>query len=306
MRKNIGTEKLAEVVRKINSQYKLIRVLQLKGGVSARVLALEIKQANGQKMKMVMRQYGDADLKHDPDIAIHECSILKILRSEGLLVPEVYLTDQSNTLFPKPYIVIEHLEGEIPKTLPDLTGYIYQLALCLVKVHSIVNPKTRLPFLCDKAKEVTEILNSKPRHVDNPLESDIRKVLTQLWPPPAQNKSTLLHGDFWPGNTLWKDNKLVTIIDWEDAGMGDPLSDIANCRLELLWAFGVDAMNNFTDMYISLSNIDFTNMSIWDLVASLCSINKITKWNLNCATEKKMRGDLKFFTTQALEMLQQL
>jgi aminoglycoside phosphotransferase (APT) family kinase protein len=38
----------------------------------------------------------------------------------------------------------------------------------------------------------------------------------------------LLHGDFWPGNALWRDGALVAILDWEDAAIGDPLADVAN------------------------------------------------------------------------------
>ena len=35
-------------------------------------------------------------------------------------------------------------------------------------------------------------------------------------PPPVQvNRPVLLHGDFWPGNILWRDGRLVAVIDWE-------------------------------------------------------------------------------------------
>jgi aminoglycoside phosphotransferase (APT) family kinase protein len=36
---------------------------------------------------------------------------------------------------------------------------------------------------------------------------------------------SLLHGDYWPDNTLWRDGRLVCVIDWEDAALGDPLAD---------------------------------------------------------------------------------
>ena len=70
-------------------------------------------------------------------------------------------------------------------------------------------------------------------------------LLEEVWPLSQQNRSVLLHGDFWPGNILWRDGQIVGVIDWEDAAFGDPLADIANTRLELLWAFGVEAMRQF-------------------------------------------------------------
>jgi aminoglycoside phosphotransferase (APT) family kinase protein len=38
------------------------------------------------------------------------------------------------------------------------------------------------------------------------------------------------------------------VLDWEDAAIGDPLADVANVRLELLWARGIEAMEPFTSL----------------------------------------------------------
>ena len=84
----------------------------------------------------------------------------------------------------------------------------------------------------------------------------MRDVLEAVWPLPQSNRSVLLHGDFWPGNILWKDGQLVGIIDWENAAVGDPLADVANSRLEMLWAFGNDAMQSFTSQYQTVTTID--------------------------------------------------
>ncbi|MGT5522875.1 phosphotransferase family protein, partial [Escherichia coli] len=87
------------------------------------------------------------------------------------------------------------------------------------------------------------------------------------WPFYQQNKSVLLHGDFWPGNVLWKDGQLVAVIDWEDAQIGDPLADLGNSRLEILWASGSEAMHSFTRHYQAMTDIDFSNLPYWDLFA---------------------------------------
>ena len=109
----------------------------------------------------------------------------------------------------------------------------------------------------------------------------------------------LLHGDFWPGNILWRDGQIVGVIDWEDAALGDPLADIANSRLELLWAFGVEAMQRFTDHYQSLAGIDFANLPYWELYAALRRISQIAEWGLDEITEKTMRERLGWFIAQA-------
>ena len=50
--------------------------------------------------------------------------------------------------------------------------------------------------------------------------------------------SALLHGDYWPGNVLWNGRRLVGVVDWEEACIGDPIADVAIARLDMLWAFG--------------------------------------------------------------------
>ena len=49
------------------------------------------------------------------------------------------------------------------------------------------------------------------------MKDSIRDALEAVWPLGSRNADKLMHGDYWPGNTLWKDGRLVGIIDWEDA-----------------------------------------------------------------------------------------
>ena len=102
---------------------------------------------------------------------------------------------------------------------------------------------------------------------------------------------------------MWRDGQIVGVIDWEDAALGDPLADIANSRLELLWAFGIDAMQNFTYHYQSLADIDFANLPYWELYAALRRIPQIAGWGLDDITEKAMRERLRWFVAQAFKNL---
>jgi aminoglycoside phosphotransferase (APT) family kinase protein len=112
-----------------------------------------------------------------------------------------------------------------------------------------------------------------------------------------------LHGDYWPGNILWKDGRLAAVIDWEDARVGDPLDDLANCRLEFLWTLGVDAMNEFTERYKSQTSIDCTNLPYWDLVAALRPCGKLSTWGLDAAVEQQMRNRHRSFVDEAITAL---
>jgi len=54
----------------------------------------------------------------------------------------------------------------------------------------------------------------------------------------------------WQGNRMqYVLRGALTVIDWEDAAIGDPLADIACCRLELRYKFGQEAAQRFTRAY---------------------------------------------------------
>jgi aminoglycoside phosphotransferase (APT) family kinase protein len=129
-----------------------------------------------------------------------------------------------------------------------------------------------------------------------------------------QNKPVLLHGDYWPGNILWRDDTIVAVIDWEDAQIGDPLIDFAISRLDILWIFGSDAFHAFTSHYQSLMDIDYVNLPYWDLCAALRLARLIgddlAKWTAffipfgrHDITEHIFREYFRYFITQALEKL---
>jgi aminoglycoside phosphotransferase (APT) family kinase protein len=134
-------------------------------------------------------------------------------------------------------------------------------------------------------------------------EGRIRDALETAWPLARTNDAVLLHGDYWPGNLLWRDGRLVAVIDWEDARVGDPLADVANTRLELLWAFDADAVETFTSLYRSMTAIDVTNLPYWDLAAALKPCGRLAGWGLDEDMEYRMRERHTLFVRLALTAL---
>ncbi len=117
--------------------------------------------------------------------------------------------------------------------------YLHQTACHLSRIHRVDASRHDLSFLPKQEALARKILERRPvSPKDEWNEGRIRRALERVWPFPRSNPDVLLHGDFWPGNLLWKEGGLVAVIDWEDAALGDPLADVANARLEILWAFG--------------------------------------------------------------------
>ncbi len=295
-----ANQKFAQLAQKIVPQSKLLHTWPLTGGVSAQVTAFELQHPDGQIQKMIVRQHGATDLKHNPQIAADEFKLLQILQSVGLAAPKPYYFDQSGQLFSTPYVVIEYIEGEPAFAPVDIADLVFQLATHLAQIHRVDPSPLDLAFL----PLVGKGFGQRPATLDHALdEGRIRDALEASWPLAQQNRSGLLHGDFWPGNVLCKDGRIVAVIDWEDAKLGDPLVDLANSRLEILWAFGRDAMHSFTQHYQAMLPIDFSNLAYWDLCAALRPASKLAGWGLDAHTEQAMRQAHKWFINQAFAAL---
>ncbi len=223
--------------------------------------------------------------------------------------------DPSGQIFSTPYLVIEFIEGQpefAPAHLDDFTD---QKAAQLARIHSADGSKLDFSFLPRQAGGFAGAFGQRPARVDPSLdEGCIRDTLESTWPFTQRNAPVLLHGDYWPGNILWRDEQLVAVIDWEDARLGDPLTDLAISRLDLLWIFGMDGMKSFTRHYLSRITIDPGNLPYWDLCAALRLVRlagaNLTEWaaffipyGRSDITEQTIREYYRWFVTQAFEKI---
>ncbi|MDI3340680.1 MAG: phosphotransferase family protein [Sphaerobacter sp.] len=296
-------EPFDRLIRRLDPGSQVLRVWELTGGVSAQVTALEVLLSHGRRQRLVVRRYGAADLVRAPHVAAHEFRLLQIVRSVGVPAPRPYYVDESGDIFPTPVTVIEFVEGQAGLTPTDLGNVIDQTVDALTTIHSVDgSTAVDLSFL-PRQEEVcaVELRRRLPPTGASPEATRIRAALDAVWPLPQRNRAVLLHGDFWPGNTLWRDGRLVAVIDWEDAALGDPLADVANARLELLWALGVEAMESFTERYRSrMGAVDFVDLPYWDLAAALRPAVAMSAWGLDAHTARTMRDRLRWFVSEAL------
>ncbi|MBI1298853.1 phosphotransferase [bacterium] len=275
---------------------RLLRSWRMSGGVSAEVTALEYETENGERHRAVARRHGPADLTSDPQIAEHEFRLLRFVTAAGIPAPTPLWVDGSCDLFETPILVVSFLDGEVDLNPVDQDGYLHQLAVVLAQVHAIDISHAALDFLPRQDGNIgapTPVLDTSLR------ENEIRAALASM--PPQRRTSVLLHGDFWPGNVLWRAGQLTALIDWEDAAVGDPLADVANARLEILWAFGQEAMDQFTTRYQAHNHIDFDHLPYWDLRAALRPAGKLHTWGLDPPVEKRMRSRHRSFVQRALK-----
>jgi aminoglycoside phosphotransferase (APT) family kinase protein len=317
----IEREQIEAIARRIEPQATLLRAWPLHGGVSAQVLAFEIERPHGEARTLVLRVHGAVDRAQNPHVAEHEYRVLELVHEAGLRVPAPIQFGPSGDVLSLPYLVIEYADGAPAHETADPVSLVPQMAAYLVRLHAIRDAETDLGFLRRMQDGVAASLRHPPDELDEDLqEGRIRETLAAVWPLPQRNTASLLHGDYWPGNVLWKDPRtasdnrgavsssdtwgISSVIDWEDAAAGDPLADVANARLELLWAFGDDAMRRFTQHYVSQTDVDTSHLPYWDLYAALRPLGGMAGWGLEDAVLREMRLRHLSFTAHAFESIE--
>ena len=306
-----ATGKFEEIARCIEPQSKLLRVWPLRGGISARMTALEIALPDGRARSLVVRQPGDWTLRQNPQAAATEFRILQMVRAIGVSAPLPVTLDGTGELLSTPYFVMEHIDG-LPQYKPhDAVEFVSQLAVQLARIHRVKEGGYDLSFLPRQTARLAARIRNWPEKLDQSLDEErIRTTLTIAWPLSRLNEPVLVHGDFWPGNLLWRDGRLLAVVDWEDAELGDPLFDVAVCRLDLLMLFGQTAMDEFTRQYRLQTTVDFSNLPYWDLVAALRPASNLAAWAAGWPalgrpdiTEATMRAAHRLFVTRAFASL---
>lgn len=288
---------LTQLVHRLDPQGWLLRHWLLSGGVSAQVTALEMIDGAGQQRQLIVRQHGTGDRQRNPSIATDEFRLLQSLQQAQVAAPKPYYLDQAAEIFATPALVIEYIDGATEFAPADLPAFLTQAATQLAQIHQIKVTELDLAFLPWRGSG----FGVRPPTLDATLdEALIRDWLEARWPLVQINQTALLHGDFWPGNLLWRAGQLVAVIDWEDAALGDPLADLANSRLELLWAFGEEAMQTFTAAYRARNGLDLIHLPYWDLCAALRPAGKLATWGLDAATVAMMRARHQWFVRQAM------
>jgi len=268
-----------EIVHRIAPGAALVRRWPLRGGVSAHVEALELALPDGTTRRVVVRRHGAAHWKAlTRDVTVVEYQLLSALSAAGLAVPKPLLVETGSELLGSPFFVMEHVDGapeldpsELPSALVQMAEYLYLVHTLTVDV---ALPPREDPF----AGALSFLAESDP--VCEALHSLSSRAPT----------STLVHGDYWPGNVLWKAGKLVAVLDWEDAAYGDPVSDLAGCRLELLWKYGASAAEAFSEHYLSLAQLETTRLPVWELYAASAAVASMSDWGLLPEREADMRN----------------
>lgn len=292
---------------------RLLAWRPLAGGISATVYQLDFVSTTGEFESCVLRCHGDVDYGRNPLLAADEFQLVNILHSAGASVPRPRFLGAGAEPLGRPYALYDYVPGVLKSGGVELLAVVPQLAQWLATLHNLKVDELDLPAVLSAGNALVprQALRAPVEPLDPEiLEPQIRRLLGS--PDLASGVFTsgppvLLHGDYWSGNVIWRDDSIAAVIDWEDFGVGDALADLSCARLELLWAAGESAMRNFTASYFrarQLSEVEHQlALAYWDLCAVLPFAHTLAAIAESSANRPRLSARLEAFVARAFAEL---
>ena len=291
----------ADIARAVQPSGQLVRARELTGGVSSVMALLEIEARDGAIVRVVARQPAGAQWKDGAGAsAERELALARALTLCNIPVPHPLLVWDADAEI-GPVFVMDFVEGTTTLEPAQLDQALTQMAVVLARLHALELPIPDLPDLPQLEDPIQGLVQLLPtcRSVLGPLAGALEG---QVYSP--RNGPRLLHGDYWPGNFIWREGRLRAVIDWEDASIGDPLSDLAACRVELLCAYGHDAMELFSQRYQELAGLDDHDLPLWEVYVSVAALASMNDWGLAAEDLAARQTATRAFAEAAVERLQ--
>ena len=172
---------------------------------------------------------------------MREARVLAALEPTAVRTPRVLASSPGDELLGVPFYVVDYVEGHVvgdtvPAVLDDpdgRRGIAFELVDALVELHAVEWTEIGLDgfgkpsgYLERQVRRFGELWEKSATR-ELPLMERVTDWLRSHLPesPPA----TLVHGDYRLGNVIYAEAapaRVVTVLDWEMAAIGDPLADV--------------------------------------------------------------------------------
>jgi acyl-CoA dehydrogenase len=213
------------------------------------------------RRRLVLRRPPRGPLPRSAHDVLREARLLQALHPAGVRVPAVLAVGDDPAVIGAPLYIVDFIDGDVlgaavPPALdrPGVRGRIGEELLdALVELHAVDVEGAGLTGFGAPGG----YLERQVRRFRGLLEATATRPLPELeavadWltaERPDSGQTTVVHGDYRLGNVMFAASeppRLVAILDWELAALGDPLADLG--YLTAMWAQADDAPNPMLEL----------------------------------------------------------
>lgn len=145
----------------------------------------------------------------------------------------------------RPFLVMERVRGEVPVGWHDiaepLRGELARAAVdVLADLHAVPPGELEAADGAPRPTDLAYYRDRLARFAPLPEVLDVALWWLERRMPAPPARPVLAHGDFRMGNLVIDDGRVCGVLDWEMAGAGDPVADLAWCFAAVFEPAGVD------------------------------------------------------------------
>jgi len=275
-RRALGADELERLRARIDPSAHSVAAHPLVGGLDTATYRMTLGR-DAATTDVVVRVY--REYEHDAAEAVRrEYAALTAVSAATALAPKPILADASGDLIGDPLIVMSFFPGAPLPPNVDTPGWVQQMADGLVAVHETALDRLPARFRRGEtpAERVARMVGQPPKKPDA-LWERVAAALPRAVTGVTANTPTLIHGDYWFGNTIWMDGRLTGIIDWDGARIADPALDVSIARNDIVVFSGPPMADLFLARY-ERARGPLASLVFWDLVACLPPIKWLAGW----------------------------
>ena len=212
---------------------------QCQGGMSNPTFVV----TDGGGNRYVLRKKPPGDLLPSAHAVDREYRVITALTDTDVPVPKTYALCEDETVIGQAFYVMAFMDGRVFRRLdlPDMDiaerSAIYEaMGDTLAKLHGVNFEAVGLADFGRISGYAARQVARWSKQYEAQKTEDVADMdrLIQWLPDnmPAETETTLVHGDFRLENMIFHptEAKVLAVVDWELATLGDPLSDLAyNC-----------------------------------------------------------------------------
>jgi aminoglycoside phosphotransferase (APT) family kinase protein len=218
---------------------------------------------------------------------------IRSFENRGVAAPHAVLLEQAGAELERPFFIMERIEGgaaasafqhdpygehamAIGEQFFSIMGKIAGEAIDGLPILEAIDPPAPEDCWRRELDYWSGVIDADEEHPQPIVRAAIRRLRRDPPPPPA--KLAIVHGDYRTGNFLHDGaGRIVAVLDWEMAHVGDPLEDLA-WAMDPLWTqIGDPRISGMVPRKDALAiwrrasglDIDLRSLTWWSLFASV-------------------------------------